>query len=102
MPRGWAGSTSNERYGPVGSVVFSSYWREHYTVLSHNDDGSVTVRWHGDGRHATPFPPRETTHRTPLDERDVIVSLSDGAYVSAVTGYTAEDLDRLGGFGDPR
>jgi hypothetical protein len=65
-------------YAPVGAVVLCSYWKEHYTVKSHNDDGTVTVHWHGDARCANPRPPRDTTHRTPLDPRDVIVLAPNG------------------------
>lgn len=65
-----------DKYAPEGAVVFSAYWQEHYTVLSHNADGSVTVRWHGtksgpDG--AMQHEGRETTHRTPLSPRDDVV-----------------------------
>lgn len=65
------------KYAPVGSVVQDGYWRERYTVVSHNQDGSVTVRWHGDegavGSLRTK--PRVTTHRTPFDPKhDRIVS----------------------------
>lgn len=64
-------------YGPVGAVIWSGYHREEYTVLSHNDDGTVTVRWHGkkDSLGLDRFPPgRETTHRTGLYRDDRIVS----------------------------
>lgn len=64
------------RFAPVGSTVFNNYWQETYTVMSHNDDGSITVKWHGDARVSNPSPPRETTHRTPLDDRDKIISLN--------------------------
>jgi hypothetical protein len=73
-------ATSNKRrrrsrrspYAPVGSTVLCGYWREEYTVLSHNDDGTVTVRWHGrtdyvgDTNHPSG---RLGTHRTPFDPR---------------------------------
>lgn len=53
-------------YAPVNAVVFNSYWRRHYTVMSHNLNGTVTVRWEDD---------KLVTHRTPFDQRrDVIVS----------------------------
>jgi len=68
---------SDERYAPVGAIVLCSYWQEHYTVLSHNLDGTVTVRWHGDARCANPLPPRESTHRTPLDPRDRVLVVPD-------------------------
>lgn len=61
-------------YAPVGAVVYNAYWREHYTVLSHNANGTVTVRWHGDARVSNPRGVRETTHMTPMDKRDKIVS----------------------------
>lgn len=54
-----------EKYGNVGEVWHSDYWNENYTVLSHNENGTVTVRW-SDGR--------ETTHRTRLSRRDYRVS----------------------------
>lgn len=62
---------------PVGAVVFSHYWKEHYTVVSHNrlklsSGYSVTVQWHGDGKWANPRAPRQTTHMTPLESRDRI------------------------------
>ena len=63
----------NPDYAPVGAVVFNAYWQEHYTVMSHNADGTVTVQWHGDARCSNPSPPRTGTHRTPLDPRDKIV-----------------------------
>lgn len=84
------------KYAPVGSVVQDGYWREKYTVVSHNQDGTVTVRWHGDESASEPrtqpraplgvlpasrdtfWPrtkPRVTTHRTPFDPKhDRIVS----------------------------
>ncbi|HTZ63504.1 MAG TPA: hypothetical protein VMB51_05315 [Solirubrobacteraceae bacterium] len=66
------------RYAPVGALVYCAYWQEHYTVVSHNDDGTVTVDWHGDARtHESA--PRRTTHRTPLDPDDVVVRLADGS-----------------------
>jgi hypothetical protein len=60
------------RYGPVGTVVFCDYWQEHYTVRSHNENGTVTVDWHGDRRAVNPRPARTTTHSTPLEDRDWI------------------------------
>lgn len=65
-------------YAPVGATVYSGYWREHYTVLSHNENGTVTIRWHGDGGGNEPRPEREGTHRTPLAHDDRIVSMPDG------------------------
>ena len=53
-------------YAPVGATVHSAHWRETYTVLSHNEDGSVTVEW-SDGH--------QTTHRTRLDKRDRILTV---------------------------
>jgi hypothetical protein len=49
--------TKNRKYAPVGTLVFSDYWRKHYRVLSHNRDGSVTVQWEGGDvvTHRTPF-----------------------------------------------
>lgn len=61
---------SDDGYAPVGSVVFNMYWREHYTVLRHNEDGSVTTRWHGDGPLGPD--PRITVHYTSCDERDYV------------------------------
>lgn len=63
----------DEQYAPVGAVVRNSYWQEHYTVVAHNDDGTVTIRWHGDNRIGEPNQPRTSTHRTALDQRDRIV-----------------------------
>lgn len=65
-------------YAPVGAVVHDAYWREDYTVLAHNADGSMTIRWHGrfDSLGLDRFPAgRERTHRTPLYPRDTIVSV---------------------------
>ena len=65
-------------YAPVNAVVRNGYWREDYTVLSHNDDGSVSVRWHGreDYPGDTNHPAgRISTHRTPFDaSRDRILT----------------------------
>jgi hypothetical protein len=64
--------TRRSRYAPVNAVVHCGYWREDYTVVSHNDDGSVTVRWHGreDYPSDTEHPAgRLGTHRTPFDPR---------------------------------
>lgn len=68
-----------QRYGPVGSLVFCSYWRMVHRVLSHNPDGSVTVQgvehpfnspqWKGDAHML-----RVRTHATPMDKRDRIVT----------------------------
>ena len=69
------------RSGPVGAVIWDAYWREHYTVLSHNEDGTVTVRWHGkqDSLGLDRFPAgRVTTHRTWLRRDDRIVSHPKG------------------------
>lgn len=65
-------------YAPVGATVYCGYWREHYTVVSHNDNGTVSVWWHGDAHCANPQPARLTTHRTPLAHDDRIVSMPDG------------------------
>jgi hypothetical protein len=73
-------TTSNKRrrrprrspYAPVGSTVLCGYWREEYDVVSHNEDGTVTIRWHGrtdyvgDTKHPAG---RLGTHRTPFDPR---------------------------------
>jgi hypothetical protein len=66
---------SNERYAPVGSVVWNAYWQFVYRVVSHNADGTVTVERlessadRGWGQHV-----RGTwSHRTPLDKRDRIL-----------------------------
>lgn len=64
-------SPRRPKYAPVGAVVQSGYWGERYTVLSHNEDGSVTVYWHnkpGTGK------PGCTTHRTPLGAGDKVLS----------------------------
>ena len=53
-------------YAPVGATVRSAYWGETYTVLSHNEDGSVTVEWSDSTR---------STHTTPLGERDIVFSV---------------------------
>lgn len=63
-------------YAPVGAIVYCAYWQEHYTVRSHNDDGTVTVHWHGDARCRETVP-RDTTHRTPLDARDRVLVVPD-------------------------
>jgi hypothetical protein len=70
-------------FAPVGATVFNAYWAEHYDVLSHNDDGTVTVWWHGDARCSSPRPAREATHRTPLTSRDVVLDLGSGRVVRA-------------------
>lgn len=63
-------------YAPVGATVYNAYWRECYTVLRHNADGSVWVEWHGkdDSTGLDRFPRRDGTHRTPLDKRDTVIS----------------------------
>jgi hypothetical protein len=93
-------------YAPVGSTVYNNYWNEFYTVKSHNDDGSITISWHGTRNSI----PRYSTHRTDIDDRDHIVSsLSDylvcaqrdSAYylVTDKSGYGeikyATDLDEI-------
>jgi len=67
----------DEPYPPVGAIVFSAHCKEHYTVLSHNEDGSVTVRWLGDGPDTTIHEPRTLVHTTPLDPRDVVVGIRE-------------------------
>jgi hypothetical protein len=54
----------NLGYPPAGSIVYNAYWQEHCTVVNHNENGSVTVWWHGDAKFVTQQVPRETTHRT--------------------------------------
>ncbi len=71
---------SADRYAPVGAVVYSAFWRKRYTVLSHNADGSVTVRWEDSG---------PTTHRTPLEKHDRIVT---GPPTPASPSTTRQDL----------
>jgi hypothetical protein len=61
------------KYAPVGLLVYSGYWHEEYRVLSHNPDGSVTIRW-VTGLSAG----RRLTHRTPFDYRDRIVIEAEG------------------------
>lgn len=72
--------TTTTTYAPVGAVVLDRYWGCVYTVLSHNDDGSVTVRWDGDHPassdqwHSDPhFRGRVGTHFTPMDRKDKIL-----------------------------
>lgn len=55
-------------YAPVGAVVYCSYWREVYRVVSHNDNGTITVRWLKEGMVS-----KETTHRTAMGDRDEIL-----------------------------
>ncbi len=63
-------------FAPVGSIVFSHREQRYYTVLSHNDDGSVTVMMlagrSGDGRES-----RTITHRSPMDPLDEIVGIRE-------------------------
>lgn len=61
----------------VGDVWRSHYWDEHYTVLSLNDDGSVTVEWHGNTR--TGSGRRTTTHATPIDRGDQLITRTQPA-----------------------
>jgi hypothetical protein len=78
--------TPDEMYGPVGSLIFCAYWRTVSRVLSHNEDGSVTVegveheltsvQWHGD-----PWMLRVRTHMTPLGRGDRVL----GEPIAAVT-----------------
>lgn len=57
------------KYAPVGSLCESGYWREQYRVLSHNDDGTETIRWESGARQG-----ELGTHRTPFDwKRDRIL-----------------------------
>lgn len=48
-----------------GDVWHSHYWDDTYTVESLNDGGSVTVTW-SDGR--------QTTHATPLQRGDKLIT----------------------------
>jgi hypothetical protein len=65
-------------YAPVGARVLSGYWGAEYTVLSHNEDGTVTVRWEGEplGTYQRePWTGTVVSHRTPFEPRaDVIMS----------------------------
>lgn len=75
--------TPRNTYGPVGALVFNSYWRTVNLVLAHNEDGTVTEQtidhplnssqWTPEG---TPDMFRVRTHRTPLDKRDRVIALS--------------------------
>ena len=57
------------RYAPVGAIVWNAYWRDWDEVVSHNDDGSVTVKGLT-GRRAG-----ETwSHLTVIDKRDVVLT----------------------------
>ena len=60
---------TSPKYAPVGALVHCGYWREQYRVLSHNDDGTVTVRW-----ETGPSKGETRTHRTSIDwKRDKIL-----------------------------
>lgn len=85
----------NAQYGPVGAVIYNAYWQEHYTVLSHNSDDTVSVAWHGDARYSNPTPPRTTTHCTPLDRRDRMVGWGTLATIVETHGERVEVGDRL-------
>jgi hypothetical protein len=74
-------TASTDRYAPVGAVVYNAYWGYVYRVLSHNDDGSITVRkidhprQRYKGRGGDYPIGASWSHRTPLDERDEILSV---------------------------
>lgn len=67
-------------YAPVGALVHCAYWGYVYRVVSHNDNGSVTVEQipnHPMESEWCPFAGRERlwSHFTPLDVRDHILAL---------------------------
>lgn len=65
-----------EIYVPVGAIVFSVQHQEHYTMLARNDDGSMTVRWLGDGPPSRPGYPRIEVHGV-LDPGDRVVGVRE-------------------------
>jgi hypothetical protein len=66
-----------DTYAPVGSIVRDFRRQEHYVVLSHNENGSVTVRWLEDGPPGRPLEARTVTHKVPLDQRDEVVGFRE-------------------------
>lgn len=75
MPRNATPET--QRYAPVGSLVLSGYWGTVDQVLSHNDDGTVTVVGveHEASRNHNMdhLLGVERTHSTAMGKRDRIV-----------------------------
>lgn len=57
---------ATDKYGPVGAVIWSSYWQHWSVVISHNSDGTVTERTLGESRIRR--------HRTPLERRDRVIT----------------------------
>jgi len=81
-----------QRYAPVHSVVWNNYWGQHYKVLSHNRNGSVTVQWEGSDTvvtHRTPFMPdrdrvvRSSEHEVTPQTIEAIAMVHAGSQVSA-------------------
>jgi hypothetical protein len=85
----------DELVAPVGAIVLSARWQEHYAVLAHNDDGSVTVRWLGDGPPGTLRQPRKVTPRIVVDPEDRIVGLRERLMLSS-RDHNAALARRLG------
>jgi len=80
---------TTEAYAPVGAVVFSHRNRQHYSVLSHNEDGSVTVLMLN-SRAGEPRSSRILTHSNPMDTSDEIVGIRQ-----RLTLYTAGHAEVL-------
>jgi len=80
---------ATEEYAPVGAIVLSHRDRQHYAVLSHNDDDSVTVLMLG-GRSGEPRSSRIVTHSIPMHPKDEIVGIRE-----RLTLYTADHAEVL-------
>lgn len=65
-----------EIYVPVGAIVFSVQHQEHYTVLARNDDGSMTIKWLGDGPSSRRGEARIEVHGV-VDAGDRIVGIRE-------------------------
>lgn len=66
-----------DKYAPVGTTMWCSYWHYAYKVLSHNDDGSITCEQVAHPNTSDSFV-REIgkvwSHGTPVDRRDIVIS----------------------------